>query len=124
MSGRLVHSTANRWTPRTSPTGWRARPPLPWSGRPAPPATRSPRLARPARTRTRRDDLTPERGRYGDTSFVATRLTSNQFVGRTAELEELVRASREAADGRPALVLLGGDSGVGKTRLIGELECR
>ena len=55
---------------------------------------------------------------------MATRLTSNQFVGRTAELEELVRASREAADGRPALVLLGGDSGVGKTRLIGELECR
>jgi ATP/maltotriose-dependent transcriptional regulator MalT len=55
---------------------------------------------------------------------VATRLTSNQFVGRTAELEELVLASREAADGRPALVLLGGDSGVGKTRLIGELERR
>ena len=58
----------------------------------------------------------------GDTSYVATRLTSNQFVGRKAQLEELVRASREAAEGQPALVLLGGDSGVGKTRLIGELE--
>ncbi|HEY1593456.1 MAG TPA: AAA family ATPase [Solirubrobacteraceae bacterium] len=53
---------------------------------------------------------------------MATRLTSNQFVGREAQLEELVRASREAAEGRPTLVLLGGDSGVGKTRLIGELE--
>jgi DNA-binding CsgD family transcriptional regulator len=53
---------------------------------------------------------------------VATRLTSNQFVGREPQLEELVRASRDAAEGQPTLVLLGGDSGVGKTRLIGELE--
>ncbi len=30
--------------------------------------------------------------------------------------------SREARSGRPALVLLGGDSGVGKTRLVAELE--
>jgi DNA-binding CsgD family transcriptional regulator/tetratricopeptide (TPR) repeat protein len=60
----------------------------------------------------------------GDTSYVATKLSSNQFVGREAQLEELVRASQAAADGRPALVLLGGDSGVGKTRLIGELEKR
>jgi DNA-binding CsgD family transcriptional regulator/tetratricopeptide (TPR) repeat protein len=55
---------------------------------------------------------------------MATRLTSNQFVGRAAELEELDLALREAAEGRPGLVLIGGDSGVGKTRLVAELESR
>jgi DNA-binding CsgD family transcriptional regulator/tetratricopeptide (TPR) repeat protein len=53
-----------------------------------------------------------------------TRLTSSHFVGRVGELSELQLAAREAASGRPALVLLGGDSGVGKTRLVGELESR
>ncbi len=53
-----------------------------------------------------------------------TRLTSSHFVGRVGELSELRLAVREAAAGRPALVLLGGDSGVGKTRLVSELEQR
>ncbi len=53
-----------------------------------------------------------------------TRLTSSHFVGRVGELSELQLATREAASGRPALVLLGGDSGVGKTRLVCELETR
>jgi DNA-binding CsgD family transcriptional regulator/tetratricopeptide (TPR) repeat protein len=53
-----------------------------------------------------------------------TRLTSSQFVGRVGELAELQLAVREAAAGRPGLVLLGGDSGVGKTRLVSELEHR
>ncbi len=53
-----------------------------------------------------------------------SRLTSNHFVGRVGELAELELAVREASDGRPTLVLLGGDSGVGKTRLVGELEHR
>ncbi len=52
------------------------------------------------------------------------RLTSNHFVGRVGELAELELAVREASAGRPTLVLLGGDSGVGKTRLVGELEHR
>jgi DNA-binding CsgD family transcriptional regulator/tetratricopeptide (TPR) repeat protein len=51
-------------------------------------------------------------------------LTSNHFVGRIGELAELELAVREASAGRPVLVLLGGDSGVGKTRLVGELEHR
>ncbi|MFZ0043585.1 MAG: AAA family ATPase [Solirubrobacteraceae bacterium] len=55
---------------------------------------------------------------------MASRLTSNHFVGRIGELAELELAVREATAGRPALVLLGGDSGVGKTRLVGELEVR
>ncbi len=53
-----------------------------------------------------------------------SRLTSSHFVGRVGELAELQLAVREASAGRPALVLLGGDSGVGKTRLVGELEQR
>ncbi len=52
------------------------------------------------------------------------RLTPSHLVGRAAELAELERAMQEAAAGRPALVLLGGDSGVGKSRLIAELERR
>ena len=62
------------------------------------------------------------RAAYGNTSGVARRLTSNHFVGRKAELDELLLAARAATSGRPALVLLGGESGVGKSRLVGELE--
>jgi DNA-binding CsgD family transcriptional regulator/tetratricopeptide (TPR) repeat protein len=51
-------------------------------------------------------------------------LTSSHFVGRIGELAELQLAVQEATAGRAALVLLGGDSGVGKTRLVGELEQR
>jgi DNA-binding CsgD family transcriptional regulator/tetratricopeptide (TPR) repeat protein len=50
------------------------------------------------------------------------RLTSSRLVGRVGELAELELACREAAAGRPSLVLVRGESGVGKTRLINELE--
>jgi DNA-binding CsgD family transcriptional regulator/tetratricopeptide (TPR) repeat protein len=53
-----------------------------------------------------------------------SRLTSSHFVGRVGELAELELAVREATAGRSTLVLLGGDSGVGKTRLVSELEQR
>jgi DNA-binding CsgD family transcriptional regulator/tetratricopeptide (TPR) repeat protein len=52
------------------------------------------------------------------------RLTSSHLVGRVGELAELELAWREAVAGRPALVLLGGESGIGKTRLVGEFEQR
>ncbi|MGD0197093.1 MAG: AAA family ATPase [Solirubrobacteraceae bacterium] len=52
------------------------------------------------------------------------RLTSSHFVGRVGELGELELAAREAEGRSPTLVLLGGDSGVGKTRLLDELERR
>ncbi|MDQ6816256.1 MAG: AAA family ATPase [Actinomycetota bacterium] len=52
------------------------------------------------------------------------RLTSSHIVGRVAELAELELALHEAAAGHPVLVLLGGESGVGKTRLVAELEGR
>jgi predicted ATPase len=49
-------------------------------------------------------------------------MTSSRLVGRVGELAELELAWREAQSGRPVLVLLGGESGVGKTRLVAELE--
>src|SRR5205807_7142434 len=46
------------------------------------------------------------------------------FVGRASELAELESGLAEAASRRPVLALLGGDSGIGKTRLVGEFEQR
>jgi DNA-binding CsgD family transcriptional regulator len=56
-----------------------------------------------------------------DTLAMRARLSSSHLVGRVGELAELELAVRDAGARRPTLVLLGGESGVGKTRLIGEL---
>src|SRR5215210_6256418 len=53
---------------------------------------------------------------------MATRMTSARFVGRAVELTELQAAFRDAARARPSLVLVGGESGVGKSRLADELK--
>jgi DNA-binding CsgD family transcriptional regulator len=53
---------------------------------------------------------------------MAARVTSTRFVGREAELAELQVALTDAAAGRPSLAFLAGESGVGKTRLLNELE--
>ena len=53
---------------------------------------------------------------------MARRLTSDHFVGRTEELRELELAAETSAAEQPVLILLGGDSGVGKTRLLREFE--
>jgi predicted ATPase len=52
------------------------------------------------------------------------RVASPTFVGRVAELQTLEAATRRAADGDPAVVLVGGEAGVGKTRLVAELTAR
>ncbi|HWC87433.1 MAG TPA: AAA family ATPase [Solirubrobacteraceae bacterium] len=52
------------------------------------------------------------------------RLTSSRFVGRTGELAELELALGEAARRCPVLVLIGGESGIGKSRLVAEFERR
>jgi DNA-binding CsgD family transcriptional regulator/tetratricopeptide (TPR) repeat protein len=53
---------------------------------------------------------------------VAQRVSSSRFVGRDAELGELERAlSGEDQSSPPALFLISGESGVGKTRLLAEL---
>jgi len=45
-------------------------------------------------------------------------------VGRVEELDRLEEALRLAAEGRPSVVLVGGDAGVGKTRLVEEFTVR
>lgn len=46
---------------------------------------------------------------------------SCSLVGRSAELARLRAALADAADGRGSAVLIAGEAGIGKTRLIGEL---
>jgi DNA-binding CsgD family transcriptional regulator/tetratricopeptide (TPR) repeat protein len=55
---------------------------------------------------------------------MSTRMTSARFVGRSEQLAELDAALRDAAVGRPSLALVGGESGVGKSRLADELSHR
>jgi ATP/maltotriose-dependent transcriptional regulator MalT len=62
----------------------------------------------------------PSIGSWGDTLDMRGRLTSSHLVGRVGELAELELASHDAEAGRPVVILLGGDSGVGKTRLVAE----
>ncbi|MFC1420268.1 helix-turn-helix transcriptional regulator [Streptacidiphilus cavernicola] len=45
------------------------------------------------------------------------------FVGRSAELAELTGALRRAGEGQPQALLIAGDAGVGKTRLLEEFLC-
>jgi DNA-binding CsgD family transcriptional regulator/tetratricopeptide (TPR) repeat protein len=52
------------------------------------------------------------------------RVASPTLVGRLEELELLEAARGRAADGEPAVVLVGGEAGVGKTRLVAELTAR
>jgi predicted ATPase len=46
------------------------------------------------------------------------------LVGRQAELERLEAALATAVDGEPTMLLIGGDAGVGKSRLLGEFAER
>ena len=52
------------------------------------------------------------------------RVVSPTFVGRVEELELLEAARVRATDAEPAVVLVGGEAGVGKTRLVTELASR
>jgi predicted ATPase len=52
------------------------------------------------------------------------RVASPTFVGRVEELRTLEAARVRAANGEPAVVLVGGEAGVGKTRLVAELAAR
>ena len=52
---------------------------------------------------------------------MAAPLTSPTFVGRAAEPARLAQARDRAAAGTPTVVVVGGEAGVGKSRLVGEL---
>jgi predicted ATPase len=58
--------------------------------------------------------------RWHDSREVHPGLISPVFVGRGVELAALVAALESAAAGEPAVVLVGGEAGVGKTRLVEE----
>jgi hypothetical protein len=53
-----------------------------------------------------------------------TSATATSFVGRAEELDRLLRLLERAERGRPAVGLIAGDAGVGKTRLLLELSVR
>jgi len=52
---------------------------------------------------------------------MASQVTTGRFVGRTQELARLRELLAHAVDGEPLVVLLGGEAGVGKTRLVEQL---
>src|SRR3954452_15109167 len=52
---------------------------------------------------------------------VVPRLSSRRFIGRSSELTELRHAYDRAAAGQSGAVVLGGEAGVGKTRVLAEL---
>jgi predicted ATPase len=53
---------------------------------------------------------------------VPRRISSPIFVGRVAERAALSEALQRAAAGRPGIVLISGEAGVGKTRLLTEVS--
>ena len=55
---------------------------------------------------------------------MAATTISSRLIGRDAELATLTEAVGEAAAGRPVLAFVAGESGVGKSRLLGELARR
>ena len=55
---------------------------------------------------------------------MATGVTSTRLVGRSLELAQLQAALADAAAGQPSLAFVVGESGVGKSRLVAELEAR
>jgi ATP/maltotriose-dependent transcriptional regulator MalT len=56
--------------------------------------------------------------------IVLRRVSSATFVGRSAELEVLEGALEQAGAGTPAFAFAGGESGVGKSRLVAEFTER
>jgi predicted ATPase len=55
---------------------------------------------------------------------VAQRVSSPVLVGRVAEASQLWAAFERALAGTPTTVVVAGEAGVGKTRLVGELPER
>jgi predicted ATPase len=93
--------------------------------RPFPPKRRSdaPRRDRsPARLKILDHEFEPARSRRS--SLAPEQHRPTPFVGREAELRRLLDARSQAAAGHGQVVLLSGDAGVGKSRIVRELSAR
>jgi predicted ATPase len=55
---------------------------------------------------------------------VPERTRSQQFVGRRAEVDSFERAVADARGGMPSVLLIGGDAGIGKSRMVTEGAAR
>jgi AAA ATPase domain len=62
-----------------------------------------------------------QRSVRGQTALMGGRLSSQVIAGREGELAEVRAAFERAAGGSASAVLIGGEAGVGKTRLLTEL---
>jgi DNA-binding CsgD family transcriptional regulator len=58
----------------------------------------------------------------GDNPLVAKRVSSPDLIGREGELATLAEAVQRAADGEFGAILVAGEAGVGKTRLVAEMQ--
>ncbi|MBV8197029.1 MAG: AAA family ATPase, partial [Candidatus Eremiobacteraeota bacterium] len=56
--------------------------------------------------------------------MISTRIVFRPFTGRTDELEHLLSRRRQAGDGHGGVVLVGGEPGIGKSRLVREFRLR
>lgn len=56
--------------------------------------------------------------------MISTRIVCGPFVGRAEELAHLMLRRRQAGDRHGGLVLIGGEPGIGKSRLVGEFTER
>ncbi len=56
--------------------------------------------------------------------MISTRIVCRPFVGREEEIEHLVLRRRQAGDAHGGLVLVGGEPGIGKSRLVQEFKER
>ena len=68
--------------------------------------------------------MSPVEAGSGMIGGVARRVSSPVLVGRDAEAARLRAALERAAAGRPAIVVVAGEAGVGKTRLVADLVGR
>ena len=68
--------------------------------------------------------MSPLEAGSGTIGGVARRVSSPVLVGRDAEAAQLRAALERAAAGRPAIVVVAGEAGVGKTRLVADLVGR
>src|SRR4029453_3369274 len=76
---------------------------------------------RPRASVSRGGGMSPPGAGSGMIGGVARRVSSPVLVGRDAEAAQLGAALERAAAGRPAIVVVAGEAGVGKTRLVTDL---